>query len=505
MRAQIEVIPCKICGDKSSGIHYGVITCEGCKGFFRRSQQNNAMYSCSRQRNCLIDRTNRNRCQHCRLQKCLTLGMSRDAVKFGRMSKKQRDSLYAEVQKHQKSQECAGSGGGGSTGLSLSSDDGVCGGSGEDGEGGLSRSYSSGGSSSTLSDLDDIAALPDLFDLPLTPEEASEYCSLELLGGGGGASTGHTPNSSSSSSSSSLSNQNSPQQTMLDGPDNNGIQLMHTHSHTHPLLVHTHAALLDRLPDDCSLTDLEHITQSILKSHLETCQYSAEDMKRFTWAQYSPEEMRAFQNKSAEWMWQQCAHHITNAIQYVVEFAKRIAGFMDLCQNDQIILLKAGCLEVLLIRMCRAFNVNNNTIFFDGKFASPQFFKALGCDDLVSAVFDLGKGLCRLQLSDEEMALFSAAVLLSPDRPWLTEGQKVQKLQEKVYLALQHSLHMSGASDEKLDKMVSKLPMMKSICNLHIDKLEFFRLVHPETAYSFPPLYREVFGSEMSLPDSTNS
>lgn len=39
---------------------------------------------------------------------------------------------------------------------------------------------------------------------------------------------------------------------------------------------------------------------------------------------------------------------------------------------------------------------------------------SVGCDDLVSAVFDLGKGLCRLQLSDEEMALFSAAVLLSP-------------------------------------------------------------------------------------------
>lgn len=56
-----------------------------------------------------------------------------------------------------------------------------------------------------------------------------------------------------------------------------------------------------------------------------------------------------------------------------------------------------------------------------------------------------------------------------------------------------------------LTQMVSKLPTMKSICNLHIDKLEFFRLVHPETAYSFPPLYREVFGSEMSLPDSTDS
>jgi len=39
------------------------------------------------------------------------------------------------------------------------------------------------------------------------------------------------------------------------------------------------------------------------------------------------------------------------------------------------------------------------------------------------------------------------------DRPWLTEGQKVQKLQEKVYLALQHSLQKSGVSDEKLDKV----------------------------------------------------
>lgn len=37
-----------------------------------------------------------------------------------------------------------------------------------------------------------------------------------------------------------------------------------------------------------------------------------------------------------------------------------------------------------------------------------------GCDDLIGAVFELGRTLCRLQLSDEELALFTAAVLLSP-------------------------------------------------------------------------------------------
>ncbi|XP_035277559.1 RAR-related orphan receptor C b [Anguilla anguilla] len=486
MRAQIEVIPCKICGDKSSGIHYGVITCEGCKGFFRRSQQNNAMYSCSRQRNCLIDRTNRNRCQHCRLQKCLALGMSRDAVKFGRMSKKQRDSLYAEVQKHQQSQSgCAAL-----AGATQEEEE-----SGEDG--GLSS-----GSSAALSDLDDIATLPDglLFDLPLTPEGAGGYCGLELLGGAcGGVAWG---GGGGSSGGSSLSSHSSPEQCGLDVGD--GGHVKHEYDLLHETALFDHSPL-DALPEELSQLETEHIAQNVVKSHLETCQYSAEELRRLTWNLYTPEETRAFQGKSAEWMWQQCAHHITNAIQYVVEFAKRIPGFMDLCQNDQIILLKAGCLEVLLIRMCRAYNPLNHTMLFDGKFAGPQLFKALGCDDLVSSMYELAKGLCRLQLTEEEMALFSAAVLLSPDRLWLTDSLKVQRLQEKVYLALQHCLHRNCASETKLAKMLSKLPLMKSICNLHVDKLEFFRLLHPETAYSFPPLYREVFGSEIAFPDSTDS
>lgn len=67
-----------MCGDKSSGVHYGVITCEGCKGFFRRSQSSVVNYQCPRNKNCVVDRVNRNRCQYCRLQKCLRLGMSRD-------------------------------------------------------------------------------------------------------------------------------------------------------------------------------------------------------------------------------------------------------------------------------------------------------------------------------------------------------------------------------------------------------------------------------------------
>ncbi|NXG05658.1 RORB protein, partial [Sakesphorus luctuosus] len=136
---------------------------------------------------------------------------------------------------------------------------------------------------------------------------------------------------------------------------------------------------------------------------------------------------------------------------------------------------------------------------------TPPSLSPAGCDDLIGAVFELGRTLCRLQLSDEELALFTAAVLLSPDRPWLTESKKVQKLQDKIYVALQHEIQKKHSSEDKLSKMVSKLPLMKTICNLHLDKLEFFRLLHPETAMNFPPLYKEVFNSELQYSDPRES
>lgn len=38
----------------------------------------------------------------------------------------------------------------------------------------------------------------------------------------------------------------------------------------------------------------------------------------------------------------------------------------------------AGSLEVVFVRMCRAFDPQNNTVYFDGKYAGPDVFKSLG-------------------------------------------------------------------------------------------------------------------------------
>ena len=68
---------CLVCEDTATGRHYGVTSCEGCKGFFKRSIRKNLMYACRDGGDCLIDRTQRNRCRRCRLNKCLKMGMKK--------------------------------------------------------------------------------------------------------------------------------------------------------------------------------------------------------------------------------------------------------------------------------------------------------------------------------------------------------------------------------------------------------------------------------------------
>ncbi|XP_042297103.1 nuclear receptor ROR-gamma isoform X2 [Sceloporus undulatus] len=489
MRAQIEVIPCKICGDKSSGIHYGVITCEGCKGFFRRSQQGNVTYSCTRQQNCQIDRTSRNRCQHCRLQKCLSLGMSRDAVKFGRMSKKQRDSLHAEVQKQLQQQQ----------------------------QGGEASGYSLGVTNGQLK----LAPSPDLLE--------SSACSTALLNGQ--ARLSQSPDeapplaySNGLHKAQSLLGEElrtpftkgyNPERIKMEGrgsvyyaleaqtspellrPDITGVKRSAGNEVGGETLdFYTTPSFTSLLQSpNSSLTEIEHLTQNVLKSYRETCQLRLEDLQLLRLETFTREEVGSYQKKSMEEMWERCACRITEAIQYVVEFAKRMAGFMDLCQNDQIVLLKAGAMEVVLVRMCRAFNPEDRTVFFEGKYAGPELFKSLGCNELISSIFDFAHSLCSLHFSENEIALFTALVLINSNRPWLQEKSKVERLQNNLELAFKHMLRKNHR-----EGILAKLPpkgKLRNLCYQHMEKLRSFRQMYPIIVHAvFPPLYKELFSSD---------
>ncbi|KAK6195902.1 hypothetical protein SNE40_001233 [Patella caerulea] len=83
--------PCPICGDKISGYHYGIYTCESCKGFFKRTVQNKKTFVCHRNSDCEVNIYNRKKCPACRFVRCLEMGMRlaairRDRTRGGRSS-----------------------------------------------------------------------------------------------------------------------------------------------------------------------------------------------------------------------------------------------------------------------------------------------------------------------------------------------------------------------------------------------------------------------------------
>lgn len=122
---------CWVCGDQSSGNHYGALTCEACKLFFRRhssaimsmNSSSNSPTSTSStassssnfttsnishciQRNCQITLQTRSSCPECRYRKCIAVGMGLNRTTFGRHTSIQKskynakcNDLFAEIMK----------------------------------------------------------------------------------------------------------------------------------------------------------------------------------------------------------------------------------------------------------------------------------------------------------------------------------------------------------------------------------------------------------------------
>jgi len=516
-KAQIEIIPCKICGDKSSGVHYGVITCEGCKGFFRRSQSSVTNYQCPRQKNCVVDRVNRNRCQFCRLQKCMALGMSRDAVKFGRMSKKQREKVEEEVSFHQNQNRIRANGGHTSPDPWTGPDSTI-----------QTRPE-------TENPCSGYPSFPSYQYTPHNPGDWMTNVSNPTPTNTGGipfeeyvdsTTPGNPPTFDTPRNSLSGEPESPDFQSGLKGTGTQHAARVAHLSQTGRLGGHTMAIKqeqgVESLPetpgeqndsfcggtfgvDSTTFPGADQVStllvSSIFEAHQRTCLLTIEQIREQWEVGVEQSKVEDFMRMPREDLWSASANKLTNVIQQIIEFAKMLPGFMKLQQDDQIVLLKSGSFELAIIRMSRYFDLSNNAVlFYDVMLPVGAFLTSHISEEmtLVNKIFEFAREIAQMKLSEKALSLYSAFILLQDDRNGLRNLEEISKLKEAVRGALQKELAQNPpltptkGDVSTCSLLVNKCTALRELSTLHLKVLGNFRR-NSSTSIEFPALYGELF------------
>nr|XP_049694487.1 ecdysone-induced protein 78C isoform X2 [Helicoverpa armigera] len=326
--------PCKVCGDKASGYHYGVTSCEGCKGFFRRSIQKQIEYRCLRDGKCLVIRLNRNRCQFCRFKKCLAVGMSRDSVRYGRVPKRPREAVVAEVKLEPAAAYAANV---------------------------------------------EVIPPPEAMETePARPEMSSEEL-VKLI------TTAHRK----------------------------------TNTYTEELHVPLPRDVYMRIHDDSEGSGGEDVASSSTDA--------VTDMRSMLWHRF--------------------AQQMTPAIPLVVEFAKRLPGFFSLPQDDHLILIKQGFFEVWLTRVTDH-STQECIMFENGTTFTYQELMVMYDQPFATALMTYIWKILRMQITEEEMALYTSTLLMCPHRVGLSTPDRISSLQQTLNDALINNMITSGGGPE---------------------------------------------------------
>ncbi|XP_021341357.1 retinoic acid receptor alpha-A-like isoform X1 [Mizuhopecten yessoensis] len=353
--------PCVVCSDKSSGYHYGVSSCEGCKGFFRRSVQKNMQYTCHKDKNCPINKVTRNRCQYCRLQKCFASGMSKEAVRNDRNKKKK---MKVEI---------------------------------------------------------------DGTDTACSTEEVTD--------------------------------------------DDMGIlqEILDAHNSTFP-----------------------NIEEEVLSPVSTNPVLDSSEEKQIKGEQQQDNKDDDDKEQTVKLMlWERVTELSSKGIIKIVEFAKKISGFTSLSSSDQITLLKAACLEIMILRLCSRYNLDQDVMMFSGGLTLDRDqLQNGGFGSLTETIFKFASSLKMLEIDDMEFAVLSAVCLISGDRSGLENPQKIEEMQEPILEALKHYIR-TRRKDQPITwaKMLMKVTDLRSISVKGAERVLHLRLEMPD---ELPPLIIEM-------------
>jgi nuclear receptor subfamily 1 group D protein 3 len=170
-------------------------------------------------------------------------------------------------------------------------------------------------------------------------------------------------------------------------------------------------------------------------------------------------------------------------IRGVIDFAGMIPGFQLLTQDDKFTLLKAGLFDALFVRLICMFDTSINSIIcLNGQLMRRDSIQnGANARFLVDSTFNFAERMNSMQLTDAEIGLFCAIVLITPDRPGLRNVELIEKMYKKLKMCLQSIIQQNRPDKpDFLNDLLNTMPDLRTLSTLHTEKLVVFRTEHKE-------------------------
>ncbi|XP_045182448.2 nuclear receptor subfamily 1 group D member 2-like [Mercenaria mercenaria] len=384
--------PCVVCGETSTGFHYGANTCEACKGFFRRNlMKDEVEYKCKctpEMQEAWKRGPRKNGCQACRYKRCLAVGMSRNAIKLGRYTynhktRNTKQAKYIESLNNNKEEIPTFS----------------------------ENSPSSSSSSSTHSSSAHVqydTFSPENFGISLTAHVTDnsigpyDYCDSPMK----------TTNRKAATKTHILAMGISQQEIDTD------------------VRIVTEAHLASVNPVGTPIEIIKKKQDEYLESY-KSRQQNGDHPDTDCQMHQAANLLTLFEEKVIK----------------AVSFAKKIPGFRDLRLDDQASLIKASRIELTLF--C-AYRYLLTHLDFDRQVVTSPWGEELHLDELSQLIpinitmkrYQYAQRLEDLKLTIQELSVLRAIITLASDRCQLIEPDKVDALQQKYVTCLQHLLNI---------------------------------------------------------------
>ncbi|XP_064602812.1 probable nuclear hormone receptor HR3 isoform X2 [Liolophura sinensis] len=437
-----SVLPCRVCSAPSSGYHFGAITCEGCKGFFRRmtKERDVTRFTCVKGGNCPVTQSTRNMCKACRYQKCFGVGMSADGSRIGRQPNAVKHATLLEIQ---------------------------------------SREMKSSNSPETLPFVHISSNCgPNL-------ESSFQLCAKSCQNETDASHQSSTLNNVARSVAKHEHNQRT--ETYRCSPN----------THVAPSLnisPRDKDSKMIRMVTNQSHKESISVTTS-LKDIVGQIITAGQELNFMTLQPTDDEELTHEDFQDLATRWKDMMERFTYFTHGTLKFAKKIPGFRSLKLDDQASLLQTAAYPIVILSLSKCYNYTTKQFnYFNYSEQERQmiFQYIPGFQPLKEHFISTGDMVTMLKLDDIEQLFLAALILLSPDEGNVIEKSKVWEVQENIAAALQEyeeKTYEDGGT--RFGVLITRLAEFRLINLQHQQVIS--TVIRENPSFKVPQLFSEMF------------